>query len=306
MLSARIDSWLAALSVIGKVKSSSNALVCRMVDTSVGPVRLFDSAPEDRRKPIVVMVPDGPNVIEHHAELFALLTPQLRVVCFDMPGFGFSHPRPDYSHALDQGAAAVLSVIDALGIAHATLAFSCANGFYGLRLARLHPKRVAGLVLVQTPALATMPAWTKRNVPAVLRVPVLGQLLGWFLRKRAAHGWYEIALARGIDATKYQSKARIALDAGGCFCLAGVVQGLGKAAMKDVVGVEVPCTMIWGDRDHSHKHTDPLSLLKDVPHAEILHFPECGHFSDLEQSARYAEILVSKVIRHHADRQLLT
>ena len=104
--------------------------------TAVGAVRVFDTQSSE---PCVVFVPDGPNVIEHYAALFNLLSQQLRVVCFDMPGFGFSLPEPTYTHSLDQGARAVIGVLDALDIERATLAFSCANGFYALRAAQLSP-----------------------------------------------------------------------------------------------------------------------------------------------------------------------
>ena len=87
--------------------------------------RVFDS---ESAKPCVVFVPDGPNVIEHYEAVFALLSPRRRVVCFDMPDFGFSLPTPTYAHSLDQGANAVIGVLDALEIERATLAFSCANG----------------------------------------------------------------------------------------------------------------------------------------------------------------------------------
>ena len=303
MLSAYVDSLLASQFGLRQTSVGQNTLVCRYVDTPAGPVRLFDSAPTGSDQPVVIMVPDGPNVIEHHVALISLLTPHLRVVCFDMPGFGFSYPRSDYTHALDQGAAAILGVLDALGVASATLSFSCANGFYALRTARLNPKRISGLVLVQTPALGAMSAWTKRTVPAIFEVPVIGQILGWLTRKRAANGWYEIALPRNTDVTSFQTTARTALDSGACFCLAGLVQGLSRANHTDVIGIKVPCTMIWGGKDHSHKFTDPQSLLKDVPHAEILHFPDCGHFPDLEQIARFADVLISRSVHQEAGRR---
>ncbi len=80
-----------------------NGLRTTFVETSAGRVRVHDSG---STKPCVVMAPDGPNTIEHYARLIELLSPALRVVCFDMPGFGYSIPAPRYSHALDEGARA--------------------------------------------------------------------------------------------------------------------------------------------------------------------------------------------------------
>jgi pimeloyl-ACP methyl ester carboxylesterase len=142
-------------------------LPTQRIDTPVRPVRVFDShgGESATAKPCVVFVPDGPNVIEHYEELIGLLSAQLRVVCFDMPDFGFSFPQSGYEHSLDHGARAVLGVLDHLGIAKATLAFSCANGFYALRVAQLASARVNNLVLSQTPSLAAMHALTSRVIP---------------------------------------------------------------------------------------------------------------------------------------------
>ena len=297
MLSSIIDSALARIgNLFGRGQMPAIATMSfRQVATPVGEVRLYDSAPDNINKPCVVFVPDGPNVIEHHAALFALLTSHVRVVCFDMPGFGFSLPGANYGHGLNQGAAAVIAVLDALLIPKAWLAFSCGNGFYAMRTAQLAPNRVAGLFLTQTPSLKVMAAWTQRVLPGALRTPVLGQILVWLTRKKLAHGWYHIALPRGADASAFQATANDALVAGGSFSLAGISQGLAREIDTPMSGISAPCTLLWGEKDHSHKHTDPTSLLKDIPHAEIIRFADCGHFSDLEQSARYAELLLARV-----------
>jgi pimeloyl-ACP methyl ester carboxylesterase len=303
MFASFVDSALARLSARQRTGTTGGALPTQRIGTPVGPVRVFDSGGGGDNahdsasvKPCVVFVPDGPNVIEHYEELIGLLSKQLRVVCFDMPGFGFSFPQSAYQHSLDQGARAVLGVLDHLGIAKATLAFSCANGFYALRAAQLAPARVNNLVLSQTPSMAAMHAWTSRVIPWPIRVPVIGQIVAWLSRKKAAQGWYKIALPRTTSPKLFQQKAGDALSGGACFCLAGVVQGLARETVDGLRGVTAPCTMIWGTLDHSHKFTDPLSLHALVPHAEIVRFEDCGHFPDIEQPARYAAMLVERVL----------
>jgi pimeloyl-ACP methyl ester carboxylesterase len=65
-----------------------------------------------------------------------------------------------------------------------------------------------------------------------------------------------------------------------------------------VCGLTVPCTMVWGRQDRSHKHTEPSSLRACIPQAGIVEFDECGHFPELEAPDRYAEILFQKVAEH--------
>ncbi|MEO8673033.1 MAG: alpha/beta hydrolase [Tahibacter sp.] len=295
MLSALIDHRLSRYAASRAAHATPGGLPTRDVTTPVGVVRVYDSASD---QPCVVLVPDGPNVIEHLEPVIALLSPTLRVVCFDMPGFGRSLPAAHYAHSLDQGAHAVLGVLDALGIEKATLAFSCANGFYALRAAQIAPQRIRNLVLSQTPSLAAMHAWTQRIIPWPLRIPVLGQLIAWLFRRKSAHGWYLTALPRTTDATPFQAKARTALANGGCFCLAGVVQGLGREAQTALNGATTPMTMIWGAKDHSHKYTDHQSILTSAPSADIVHFDDCGHFPDIEQPERFAALLTDRVSRY--------
>jgi pimeloyl-ACP methyl ester carboxylesterase len=294
MLSEYVDSLLAGISAPSGECLPDGPLPTRYVQTPVGAVRAHDSG---SNRPCVIMVPDGPNVIEHYEHLVGLLSPRLRVVCFDMPGFGFSFPRHSYAHTLDQGAKAVLGVLDAIRIEQATLAFSCANGFYAMRAAQMAPQRIVRLVLSQTPSLAAMRAWTHRVIPVPLRIPVVGQVATWLMRKKAAHGWYRIALPATTDPTPFRDTALHALDGGACFCLAGVVQGLARTDAEAVRDLTVPCTMLWGKQDRSHKYTDPASLQSCVPHAHIVRLEDCGHFPDLEAPDRYAEILLTHVLR---------
>jgi len=295
MFSSLVDSLLTRFSARQRKVVTGGVLPTRRIETPVGCVRVYDS---ESAEPCVVFVPDGPNIIEHYETLFSLLSQRLRVVCFDMPGFGYSLPQPSYGHSLDQGARAVLGVLDGLGIKKATLAFSCANGFYALRAAQLAPGRITNLVLSQTPSLTAMHAWTSRVIPWPLRIPVAGQIAAWFFRGKAAHAWYGMALPRTTAPRPFQEKALDALAGGACYCLASVVQGLGRERMASLSGVNTPCTMIWGAKDHSHKYTDPMSLHELVPKAEIVHFEDCGHFPDIEQPERFAALLMEKVARY--------
>jgi pimeloyl-ACP methyl ester carboxylesterase len=287
MISSALDSLLASLSLRLRSSKAANSQF-RVIATPAGRIHVLDSG---GTKPCVVIVPDGPNVVDHYGELTAMLRKDFRVVCFDMPGFGHSLPSSNYHHSLDQGAQAILAVLDELDIQNAVLAFSCANGFYGLRLAQTAPHRVLHLVLSQTPSLDAMHAWSRRVVPRVLHIPIVGQVVGWLARHKAASAWYRIALPKGKEVTSMRSPAMHALSCGGCFSLAGVVQGLAREDVQSLRGVTTQCTMFWGLLDRSHRLTDPSSLIELVPHAKVILCEVAGHFPDVEEPERLASYL---------------
>jgi pimeloyl-ACP methyl ester carboxylesterase len=287
VIAAALDSLLNAGASAPQAALPENT---RMLATQRGELRVHDSGGAG---PVLLMVPDGPNVIEHHAAVIARLAPHARVICFDMPGFGYSRPALGYDHGLRAGAEAVLAVMDALDVKEAALHFSCANGFYAMAAAKLAPQRIRRLLLCQTPALQSMPAWTLRNVPRAIRTPVLGQLMMRGARRKFAHSWYGMAMPDKQQRAAFRATADHALTHGGCFCLAGVVQGLGRAQEQELRGIRQPVTLLWGDADRSHRYTRAESLQSLVPQAQIQHFPDCGHFPDLERPQQYAEIALS-------------
>ena len=290
--SAWLDAWLNAGAVRHARLAQSGTLPTHWVDTSQGAIRVLDSGGD---KPCIVLSPDGPNVIEHYEEVIELLAPHFRVLCFDMPGFGFSAPGSAYDHSLQRGASVMRELMDELGVAKATFALSCANGFYAIRLAQIAPQRVERLVLSQTPSLQAMHRWTDRVVPKVLKVPLLGQVLSRVFRQKMAAAWYRMALPKTTPTTPFNSVAIQALRCGGCFSLAGVVQGLLREPAGAARLEGVPCTVLWGSQDRSHRFTSPTTILDDVPHAQVIVLTDCGHFPDLENPQSFVQAVLQSV-----------
>lgn len=265
----------------------------RLLQTPQGAVRVFDSGGS---QPPVVLVPDGPNVIEHYAPLIDRLRSQRRVVCVDLPGFGFSFPRADYHHALAQGAVVLNAVLDALDLRGTTLVATCVNGFYAIAAAKLDSeRRIDRLVLAQTPSLQAMRHWTQRIVPTPIRVPVLGQAINFAQRRKVAAGWYHAALARREDRPRFKDTADDAFEHGACYCFASVVQGMAREPERPAVleGVTIPATLIWGDADRSHKTTLPESLRELLPQVRIERWAQAGHFPDLEGAEGFAKVVLA-------------
>jgi hypothetical protein len=57
------------------------------LQTPADPVRICDSG---GHSPSVIFAADGPNILEHYDGIFELLSPSYRLICLEMPRFGFS------------------------------------------------------------------------------------------------------------------------------------------------------------------------------------------------------------------------
>ena len=115
-----------------------------IITTDYGEIRVFDTLGD---KPVIINVPDGPNTIEHHQELVTKLSENYRVICFELPGIGFSYPNSNYDYSFPNAANLIINLMDILKVNNATLAFSCSNGFYAIKTAELFPQRINRLFL---------------------------------------------------------------------------------------------------------------------------------------------------------------
>jgi pimeloyl-ACP methyl ester carboxylesterase len=287
MNGAIVDSFITAFRRAGARERGAHESSTRYIRTKAALLRVADTGGS---KPVLVLTPDGPCVIEHYEVLIRRFSQQFRVVCFDMPGIGFSFPSHGYRFGIRETADVIIELLDALSIAKAAFAFTCANGFFAMNLAKRYPQRVSGLVVAQTPSLESMRKWTDRNIPKLLRLPYVGQAVTAVKAGFLATHWFDLALPRGSEhKSGLVAHARTALQAGGCFCLASVVQGLLQSQEDDVRGVQCPTLAIYGDSDFSHKHTEFRSITGPIPHAQVIPFHGCGHFPNLERASDYVD-----------------
>src|SRR5215510_7247285 len=150
MNGAIVDSLVTSLGRAGSRRRGAHESSMRYVRTRAGLLRVVDTGGS---KPALALTPDGPCVIEHYDVLIRRFSERFRVVCFDMPGIGFSFPSSRYRFGIAETADVVVELLDAISVPKAALAFTCANGFFAMSLATRYPQRVSRLVLAQTPSL---------------------------------------------------------------------------------------------------------------------------------------------------------
>jgi pimeloyl-ACP methyl ester carboxylesterase len=251
-------------------------------------VRVAGSGPHT-----IAIVPDPPNVIEHYDRLIEVLSSDVRVVCLEAPGFGFSVPKPDFDFGVDAQVETIAALLARLGFGPYTLAFPCFAGLVAVRLAAHHPELVSHVVLVQTASWTEEIGWVRRvDSRGMLQTPFVGQLLTSFGKRRVARGWYRAALPRGADAAPFLRPALDAFDHGASYCLASAFQAAVRQPEPRLRAVRQPALVVWGGADRTHRHTDKRSILAYAPHADWAEFDAAGHFPDLEQPERFRDELL--------------
>lgn len=263
------------------------------LNTSIGNIRILDTK---EGKETILIIPDGPNVIEHYFPQLEKLRATFRVVIFDLPGFGFSTHNGSYDYSFSATNSLILEVLDYIGLDRVNIVFPCSHGFFGLGFTRAHPEKVKNLVLVQTPSIGEMTKWTARTVPGMLKVPYLGQMLMPFVEKKFAHKWYNYALPKEVDRTPYQEVAVNLVKQGGYFCLCSLAQGIMANKHADLsIDPAIPTTLVHGLNDFTHKGTQFDSIREYNPKTDIISFDQCGHFPDLEKPTLFYQLLKEKL-----------
>jgi pimeloyl-ACP methyl ester carboxylesterase len=265
------------------------------VELTHGTLRVRTRGVGDRA---IVFLIDPPNTVEHYDALLAELTREeaksSRVVCVELPGFGFSRPGSGFDFGVAGYATVLDELLTELQIESCTLVGACVWAYAALLLAARQPDRVRGLVLTQSPCWADEVSWSRRiDTHGVVRRPVLGQAAMYAARTRVATRWYDSALPVGADRGAFTGPALSALKHGARFALGSLTQAWFGAESPDFSRVFQPTRLLWGNADRSHRRSREGSLGELLPNAERVTFDDCGHFPELEAPLRFCAVLRS-------------
>jgi len=216
------------------------------------------------------------------------LLPAFRLLRIDTRGHGASDaPGGDYSMAML--AADVVAVMEAAGIASASVAGVSLGGMIAMQIALDHPARVTALALICTSATMDRAGWDDRigKVRAGGTAAVADLVMGRFLSPGFARARPEVeeSIRRGL----------LGMASAG---YAGAGAAIRDMDLADrLADVAVPTLVAAGDRDTStpfepHGHT----LAEAIPHAEVAHL-DAAHLAPIEAPAAVAAALRRFLLR---------
>jgi len=239
-------------------------------------------------------------------EVMAPLASMGRVIAFDRPAFGLTErpPRSEWGgfnpYTPEAQVELTRALMDALGVERAVLVGNSAGGTVAVHFALTYPERVQALVLV-SPAVYVgggAPAW----LSPLLRTPQTRHLGPLLVRRIRQSGMELLNLA-------WHDPSRLTPD---------VIEGYTKPlraqnwdrALWELTAASrplhlerrlheltMPALVITGDDDRVVPTEQSIRLAGELPHAELVVIPNCGHVAQEECPAAFLEAVRAFVQR---------
>lgn len=206
------------------------------------------------------------------------------VIAYDRPAFGLTE-RPlewegESPYSQDSQVELVIGLMDALGIEKATLVGNSAGGTIAMLTALKYPERVEQLILVDPAVYAGggAPAWVR----PLLGTPQMRHLGTLFARQIQARGpelvelaWHDPSRMPPGVMEGYQKPLQVnhwdkALWE---LTVSSRESGLGERVNE----FDLPVLVITGDDDRIVPTEQSVRLASEIPNAELVVIPQCGH-----------------------------
>ncbi len=245
-------------------------------------------------------------------EVMAPLAELGTVVAYDRPAFGLTErPLPgdwigDSPYGPDAQVDQLIGLMDLLNIRTAILIGNSAGGTVAVQTALRYPDRVTALVLVD-PAIYTSggaPAWIR----PLLRTPQLRRIGPLLVRRIGSQGMQILEQAwhdPGKITAEVRAGYRLPLQAEnwdrGLWELTAAGRDLALAARLNEV--RQPALVITGDDDRIVPTAQSIRLAGELPNAELVVIPACGHVPHEECPAPFLAAATQFISQHRGAAQ---
>jgi 3-oxoadipate enol-lactonase len=214
-----------------------------------------------------------------------LLSRKFRVIAPDMHGFGKSQPPLPWT--MEQMADDLDELLNAAGIASASVIGVSIGGYIALSLWSNHPNRVSRLVLSNSRARAdndTEKA-SRNDMIALLQQSGISALPDRMLPRLLQPN-------PNPDTVRYvRNTIERANAAAAAYALMSMRDRMDFSSM--VHRINFPVLVVSGEYDAIIRSEDSRAVADSIPGAQFVNIPNSGHLSNLENPAAYNAVLVN-------------
>jgi pimeloyl-ACP methyl ester carboxylesterase len=244
------------------------------VDVAGIALRVVDTGPRDG--PVVIMLHGFGSSLQTYDALADALSAKLRVIRFDLPGFGLTGADPTGDYADSRSLLIMGGLMDRLGVARASFIGNSMGGRLAWMFAAGFPARVEKLVLISPDGFASA-GFAYGRAP---EVPWMLRLLPYILPK---------AMLRMTLAPAYADPRRLSaalvtrywdfMRAPGV--RQAIIDRTSQTILEDPVPllrkIEAPTLLLWGEKDGMIPISNAANYMAALPHATLLRLPGLGH-----------------------------
>lgn len=232
-------------------------------------------------------------------------TPGLRCIAPDLLGLGDTETPVDADWRVTAQAAAVLELLDRLGLERVAVVGHDQGGAVAQLLTARHPDRVSALVLVNAEAYDNWPSRAELPFLHAVRTPFLGRALLWAMARpqlfryamttgQAVHHAAVLTdelvdgyVAANLATAQRRAKTRRFLAAQ----LDGTNQAQTAAVVEELAALGKPVLLVWGGRDVHFDATWGERLHQDLPGSRLSVLPDAGHLVMEEEPEQVASLI---------------
>ncbi len=230
-----------------------------------------------RRGTPVVLIHGLGSSAETWAALIPLLSKEYLVYAPDLPGFGRTPLAPEGTN-IRTHVLYLERFLDALGYPRVTLVGNSLGGWIATRFAVEHPERVERLYLLNGAGLRRENLHSPYAEDRIAAKRSLEHMLGFSL---PVPKFVLDAVVRNSQTPAY----------------AGFIRGYDPCEELDSVlaDVQVPTTIIWGERDNLLPLICAHDLCSGIANSELVLLPRVGHMPQLQNPVKVAHIIMHKL-----------
>ena len=238
----------------------------------------------------VLLLPGPTDSWRSYQPVLDLLPHEIRAVSVSQRGHGDSD-KPDRGYSVEDFAADVIPLLDALGIERAVLAGHSGSSLVARRVALDHPERVAGLILEASPTTLRDDAQLLDFVESVvshLDDPIGPDFARSFVVQTSsaniAPGLVDLLVAELLEVPAHVWKETFA----------GLLR---YDDMAELPLIEQPTLLVWGDADALVPRDMQDQLAASLRDADLLVYRGVGHTPRWDDAVRFGSDLVTFIHR---------
>lgn len=281
----------------------------REVQTEQGILR-YHEAGDPQAPPLLLLHGSGPGVTgwRNYRGNLAKFAEHFRCLVLEFPGFGVSDPTDQ--HPMAAALPSVDQFLDALGLGTVHVIGNSMGGIVATRFAIAQPDRVSKLVTIGGMGrniFSPAPGEGLNLLTDFTEDPTRERLVAWlksmvFDESLVTEELVEERWALATDPETLAASKRMYGR--------GVLQAAAKAAAASpeppywamLHKITAKTLLTWG-RDDRVSPVDMMLLpMRTIPHVEVHVFPNCGHWTMIEQKAAWESTVLSFLTRPEASR----